>query len=73
MYINLTLSYVHLIANYYQLFTCSSPDVDRCSDPLPWDARSSPETLAVACLAISHVRAIPSIQQPVFQGSTNDQ
>ena len=31
-----------LIALCHQLFTCADLHVDRCSDPLPWDLRSSP-------------------------------
>ena len=26
----------------FNLFTCSNPHVDRCSNPLPWDPLSSP-------------------------------
>ena len=33
-----------LLVFYSQLFACSNPHVDRCSNPLPWDPLSSPQT-----------------------------
>ena len=41
-----------------QFFTCSNPHVDRCSNPLPWDPLSSPQSAGV-CAGVCRAGGAP--------------
>ena len=45
---------------YSQVFTCSDPHADRCSNPLPWDPLSSPSRV-VHCLSRVVIRQLKQV------------